>query len=163
MLGLDAAGKTTVLYKLKLNEIVTTIPTIGFNVEQVEFQNLSMTIWDIGGQKIIRDLWRHYLQNNDALIFIVDSSDRERFAEAREELWGLLEKDELRNTVLLVYANKQDMPGAANSAQVTEAMDLFKLQDRRWYVQACCATTGDGLVEGLKWVADTVKEKKRRY
>ncbi len=95
------------------------------------------------------------------LIFLVDSSDKEHFSEAREELWGLLEQDELRHTCLLVYANKQDLPGAANPSQVTEAMDLFKLKDRRWYVQACCAATGEGLVEGLQWVADTVREKKR--
>ncbi len=110
----------------------------------------------------LSNLWRHYLQNNDALIYVIDSCDRERFDEARDELWGLLEQDELRHTCLLVYANKQDLPGAANPSQVTEALDLFKLKDRRWYVQACCAVGGgDGLVEGLEWVAKTIKENKK--
>lgn len=63
MVGLDAAGKTTILYKLKLGEIVTTIPTIGFNVETVEYKNISFTVWDVGGQDKIRPLWRHYFQN----------------------------------------------------------------------------------------------------
>jgi ADP-ribosylation factor protein 4 len=86
MVGLDAAGKTTILYKLKLGEIVTTIPTIGFNVETVEYKNISFTVWDVGGQDKIRPLWRHYFQNTQGLIFVVDSNDRERVGEAREEL-----------------------------------------------------------------------------
>lgn len=91
MLGLDAAGKTTVLYKLKLNETVVTIPTVGFNVETVQpTKNVSFTVWDVGGQKILRDLWKHYYQGCDGLLFIVDSADHERFSEAREELQAIL-------------------------------------------------------------------------
>uniref|UniRef100_A0A8C2FKZ7 Zgc:77650 n=1 Tax=Cyprinus carpio TaxID=7962 RepID=A0A8C2FKZ7_CYPCA len=86
MVGLDAAGKTTILYKLKLGEIVTTIPTIGFNVETVEYKNICFTVWDVGGQDKIRPLWRHYFQNTQGLIFVVDSNDRERVAESAEEL-----------------------------------------------------------------------------
>lgn len=86
MVGLDAAGKTTILYKLKLGEIVTTIPTIGFNVETVEYKNICFTVWDVGGQDKIRPLWRHYFQNTDGLIFVVDSNDRERIEEASKEL-----------------------------------------------------------------------------
>ncbi|RNE98217.1 ADP-ribosylation factor 1, partial [Trypanosoma rangeli] len=78
MVGLDAAGKTTILYKLKLGEIVTTIPTIGFNVETVEYKNLKFTMWDVGGQDVLRPLWRHYYQNTNGIIFVVDSNDRER-------------------------------------------------------------------------------------
>ena len=72
--GLDAAGKTTILYKLKLGEVVTTIPTIGFNVETVEYKNISFTVWDVGGQDKIRPLWRHYYQNTQGIIFVVDST-----------------------------------------------------------------------------------------
>lgn len=118
MVGLDAAGKTTILYKLKLGEIVTTIPTIGFNVETVEYKNISFTVWDVGGQDKIRPLWRHYFQNTQGshinvnshdlgLIFVVDSNDHERIGEAREELSRMLNEDELRDAVLLVFANKQ--------------------------------------------------------
>ena len=107
MVGLDAAGKTTILYKLKLGEIVTTIPTIGFNVETVEYKNISFTVWDVGGQDKIRPLWRHYFQNTQGLIFVVDSNDRERVGEARDELHRMLQEDELRDAVLLIYANKQ--------------------------------------------------------
>merc|ERR1712072_1010538 len=90
MVGLDAAGKTTILYKLKLGEVVTTIPTIGFNVETVEYKNISFTVWDVGGQDKIRKLWRHYYQNTQGIIFVVDSNDRDRIEDAREELVRML-------------------------------------------------------------------------
>ncbi|PON98969.1 Small GTPase superfamily, ARF type [Trema orientale] len=93
MVGLDAAGKTTILYKLKLGEIVTTIPTIGFNVETVEYKNISFTVWDVGGQDKIRPLWRHYFQNTQGLIFVVDSNDRDRIVEARDELHRMLNEN----------------------------------------------------------------------
>ena len=107
MVGLDAAGKTTILYKLKLGEVVTTIPTIGFNVETVEYKNLSFTVWDVGGQDKIRPLWRHYYQGTNGLIYVVDSNDRDRIEDAREELTKMLNEDEMRDAVLLVFANKQ--------------------------------------------------------
>jgi len=84
MLGLDAAGKTTILYKLKLGEVVSSVPTIGFNVETVEFEKVKFTVWDVGGQDKIRQLWKHYYQNTQALIYVVDSSDKERIEIARE-------------------------------------------------------------------------------
>merc|ERR1712137_1419659 len=116
MVGLDAAGKTTTLYKLKLGEIVTTIPTIGFNVETVEYKNIAFTVWDVGGQGKIRPLWRHYYQNTTGVIYVVDSNDRERIGEAREELTKILADDELRQAVLLIFANKQDLPNAMTAA-----------------------------------------------
>merc|ERR1712007_368597 len=99
MVGLDAAGKTTILYKFKLGEIVTTIPTIGFNVETVEYKNISFTVWDVGGQDKIRPLWRHYYQGTQGLIFVVDSNDRDRAEDAREELNKMLNEDEMRDAV----------------------------------------------------------------
>jgi small GTP-binding protein len=107
MVGLDAAGKTTILYKLKLGENVTTIPTIGFNVETVEYKNINFTVWDVGGQDKIRPLWRHYYMNTQAVIFVVDCNDRDRIAEAKDELFRMLQEEELRDADLLVFANKQ--------------------------------------------------------
>eukprot|EP00053_Salpingoeca_punica_P015474 m.142748 g.142748 ORF g.142748 m.142748 type:complete len:181 (-) comp16720_c0_seq2:2669-3211(-) len=153
MVGLDAAGKTTILYKLKLGEIVTTIPTIGFNVETVEYKNISFTVWDVGGQDKIRPLWRHYFQNTSGLIFVVDSNDRERVGEAKEELAKMLSEDELRDCVLLVFANKQDLPNAMKAAEITDKLGLNDLRGKRWYIQATCATTGEGLYEGLDWLS----------
>jgi len=159
MVGLDAAGKTTILYKLKLGEIVTTIPTIGFNVETVEYKNISFTVWDVGGQDKIRPLWRHYFQNTQGIIFVVDSNDRERVSEAREELQRMLNEDELRDALLLVFANKQDLPNAMNASEITDKLGLQGLRQRTWYIQAACATSGDGLYEGLEWLSANIKRR----
>jgi len=160
MLGLDAAGKTTALYKLKLGEVVTTIPTIGFNVETVEYKNISFTVWDVGGQDRIRPLWRHYFLGAQGVIFIVDSNDRDRVEEAREELMKTLNEDELRDASLLVLANKQDLPNAMPAAEMTEKLGLHSMRNRKWFIQSACATTGDGLYEGLDWMSRTLASKK---
>ncbi|XP_073448348.1 ADP-ribosylation factor 4 [Aquarana catesbeiana] len=159
MVGLDAAGKTTILYKLKLGEIVTTIPTIGFNVETVEYKNICFTVWDVGGQDKIRPLWRHYFQNTQGLIFVVDSNDRERIQEAAEELQKMLQEDELREAVLLVFANKQDLPNAMAISEMTDKLTLQTLRNRTWYVQATCATQGTGLYEGLDWLSNELSKR----
>lgn len=153
MVGLDAAGKTTVLYKLKLGEVVATIPTIGFNVETVEYKNISFNVWDVGGQYKIRILWKHYYQNNNGLIYVVDSNDRERIDEVKEELYKMMNEEDLKDSVLLVLANKQDLPGAMTTAEIAHELGLGDLKGRPWKIQGCCATTGDGLYEGLDWLA----------
>jgi ADP-ribosylation factor protein 1 len=167
MVGLDAAGKTTLLYKLKLGEVVTTIPTIGFNVESVEYRNVEFTVWDIGGQHKIRALWRHYYQNTQGIIFVVDSNDRERIDQtndgdtsAKDELHRMLVEDDLRDAVLLVFANKQDMPHAMSVNEVSERLGLATLHKRKWHVQPACATSGDGLYEGLDWLTNALKKSK---
>mmetsp|Transcript_903 Transcript_903/g.2804 ORF Transcript_903/g.2804 Transcript_903/m.2804 type:complete len:183 (+) Transcript_903:66-614(+) len=161
MVGLDAAGKTTILYKLKLGEVVTTIPTIGFNVETVEYKNLSFTVWDVGGQDKIRPLWRHYYQGTNGLIFVVDSNDRDRVEAAQEELSKMLSEDEMRDAVLLVFANKQDLPNAMTAAEVTEKLGLHNMRNRQWFIQSSAANTGDGLYEGLDWLSRTLASKKK--
>ena len=156
MVGLDAAGKTSILYKLKLGELITTIPTIGFNVETVEYKNVSFTVWDVGGQDTLRPLWRHYYQNTQALIYVVDSNDRDRINEAREELMKILQEDAMRDAVLLVYANKHDLPQAMSISEVTKRLGLQSIRNRKWYCQTSCATNGDGLFEGLDWLSDNL-------
>merc|ERR1719333_1153446 len=128
MLGLDAAGKTTILYKLKLGEVVTTMPTIGFNVETVEYRNISFQVWDVGGQDKIRKLWRHYYRGTHGAIFVVDSSDRDRIEDAREELHKMLAEDEMRDAALLVLANKQDLPNSMPAAEISEKMGLNEMR-----------------------------------
>jgi len=158
MVGLDAAGKTTILYKLKLGEVVTTIPTIGFNVETVEYKNISFTVWDVGGQDKIRPLWRHYYQNTQGIIFVIDSNDRERVEEASEELGRMLAEDELRDAHVLVLANKQDLPDAMEPAMIADKLKLHSLR-RKWFIQSTCATNGEGLYEGLDWLSNTIHGK----
>jgi len=160
MVGLDAAGKTTILYKLKLGEVVTTIPTIGFNVETVEYKHINFTVWDVGGQDKIRPLWRHYYQNTQGLIFVIDSKERDRIVEARDELQKMLNEDEMRDAILLVFANKQDLPNAMNAAEITDKLNLNTLRNRQWYIQSTCATSGDGIYEGFDWLSKALADKK---
>ena len=159
MVGLDAAGKTTILYKLKLGEVVNTIPTIGFNVETVEYKNISFNVWDVGGQDKIRLLWRHYYTNTQGLIYVVDSNDRDRIEENREELHKMLAEEELKDAVLLVFANKQDLPGALTCPEITDKLGLHTIRGRVWFIQSTCAVRGDGLYEGLDWLSKHVSAK----
>ena len=105
---------------------------VGFNVETVEYKNIQFTVWDVGGQDKIRPLWRHYFQNTQGIIFVVDSNDRDRVVEAREELQRMLNEDELRDALLLVFANKQDLPNAMNAAGITDKLGLHSLRQRAW-------------------------------
>jgi len=157
--GLDAAGKTTILYRLKLGEVVTTIPTLGFNVETVKFNNISFTVWDLGGQERIRRLWRHYFEETDGLIFVIDSADRHRLAEAAVSFNGVMSEEALRDASILIYANKQDLPNAASLSEIAEALGLNRIRQKNWHVQACTATSGDGIVEGLEWMSKAVANK----
>ena len=166
MLGLDAAGKTTVLYKLKLNETVCTIPTIGFNVETVSpVKHVSFTVWDVGGQDKIRPLWKHYFQGCEGLIFVVDSNDLERFSEARDELNWILESDEMVGVPLVVMANKQDLPNAQSPSDVAEKLGLSGMKSRKWYVQGTSAMSGQGVYEAMEELSSLTKEfqNSRRY
>jgi ADP-ribosylation factor protein 1 len=134
-------------------KMMTSLLYQGFNVETVEYKNISFTVWDVGGQDKIRPLWRHCkrhktctcptflkinfidFQNTQGIIFVVDSNDRERVAEAREELQRMLNEDELRDALLLVFANKQDLPNAMNASEITDKLGLHGLRQRTWFIQ----------------------------
>jgi len=161
MLGLDNSGKTSILYQLKLGQPKRTVPTIGFNVETLEYKNIAFTVWDVGGQEKLRALWRHYFASTQALIFVVDSSDRPRLEEAATELHRLIKEEELHNSLLLVFANNPDLPGACNAAEISELMKLYPPYiSRSCYIQSCCATSGDGLHEGLDWLSSNMPDDK---
>jgi Arf/Sar family protein len=160
MLGLDAAGKTTILYKLHIGEVLSTVPTIGFNVEKVQYKNVMFTVWDVGGQEKLRPLWRHYFNNTDGLIYVVDSLDRERIGKAKQEFQEIIKDPFMLNSIILVFANKQDMRGAMSPREVCEGLGLLDLKNRKWHIQGTCALQGDGLYEGLDWLSSTLKEVK---
>jgi len=159
ILGLDAAGKTTLLQKLKLGEVISTVPTVGFNVENLQYKNISFLMWDVGGQEKIRALWRHYFQDTDAVIWVIDSADRERMREAKDELHHVLTEDTLTKAPLLVFANKQDLPNPMSVSEITEAMELPSVASKRpLHVQPSIAPTGKGLNEGLDWLVQTLSK-----
>ena len=162
MLGLDAAGKTTILYKLHIGEVLSTVPTIGFNVEKVQYKNVLFTVWDVGGQEKLRPLWRHYFNNTDGLIYVVDSLDRERVNKAANEFRQILDDPLMRNSAILIFANKQDLKGSLTPAEVCEALGLMDLKGRQWHVQASVAIRGEGLYEGLDWLSNTLRNMQRQ-
>ncbi|ODV92614.1 hypothetical protein CANCADRAFT_1205 [Tortispora caseinolytica NRRL Y-17796] len=156
MLGLDSAGKTTILYKLKLGQDITTVPTVGFNVETIKYKNVIFNVWDVGGQNKIRRLWRHYYTGANALIYVIDSADRSRIDESANELHRILQDPEMANCVLLVFANKQDIEGALDAEQITEVLRLHSLTGHAWNVVPSIGTSGQGLTEGLSWLQHQV-------
>jgi len=153
-LGLDSSGKTSILFKLKQNEFVQTIPTIGFNVETLEYKNIKFTVWDVGGQPKLRPLWKHYYLNTQAVVFVIDSSNRERLDEAQGELIKLITEKELKDACLLILLNKQDLEGCLTLEEITDKFSLYKLCcGRSWHIQACDAPDGTGLTDGLDWLS----------
>ncbi|KAK3152064.1 hypothetical protein QOZ80_2BG0153790 [Eleusine coracana subsp. coracana] len=158
MLGLDAAGKTTILYRLHMGEVLSTVPTVGFNVEKVQYKNVVFTVWDVGGQEKLRSLWKMYLSNSDALIYVVDSLDRERIVDARQEFQTIIKDPLMANSIILVFANKQDLRGAMSPEEVSEGLGLHDLKNRIWHIQGTCALRGEGLYDGLDWLASTLKQ-----
>lgn len=133
------------------------MPTIGFNVEKVQYKNVQFTVWDVGGQEKLRPLWRHYFQKTDGLIYVVDSFDSERMARAAQEFNAIVNDPLMQNAAVLVFANKQDMANALTPAQVAEHLGLLKMRNRKWHCQSAVAIKGEGLYEGLDWLASTLK------
>ncbi|XP_057321021.1 ADP-ribosylation factor-like protein 1 [Microplitis mediator] len=160
ILGLDGAGKTTILYRLQVGEVVTTIPTIGFNVEQVTYKNLKFQVWDLGGQTSIRPYWRCYYSNTDAVIYVVDSADRDRIGISKDELLYMLREDELQGAILVVLANKQDMPGCLSVAEVHQALGLDALKNRTFQIFKTSAKKGEGLDQAMDWLANALQSRK---
>ena len=158
ILGLDNAGKTCVLKKLSEEDITHIMPTQGFNIKSITQSGFKLNVWDIGGQRAIRPYWRHYFDETDALIYVVDSADKQRLEEAAHELEQLLEEDKLAGVPILVFANKQDLISALKSQDIAEVLQLHGLRDRVWQIQACSAKTGEGLHEGMAWITKNMRK-----
>ena len=164
LLGLDGAGKTTILYRVKLNENIQTIPTIGFNVETVTpCRGITFTVWDVGGQYKIRPLWRYYFQNTEGLFYVVDSSDTERINESAEELHNILSDYDMSNIPVVIMANKQDLPNSLDSDELIKLLHLDKLSltKNKWFIQGCCAKNGVGIYEAMNKMAEMVKANRK--
>lgn len=160
ILGLNNAGKTTILYKMHLGQVVLTQPTIGSNVEEVQHENVTFQVWDLGGQDNLRANWATYFEDTDAIIFVVDSNDQENMVLAKMELFNIVLHEDLKYSSLLVLANKQDIQGCRTSGEIADDLSLHTIRTHEWQIQACCALTGEGLKEGLDWVAERVRGKR---
>ena len=141
---------------------MTTIPTSGFNVESIEYKGITFTTWDVGGRCKSRALFRHYYKGTDALIWVVDSNDRDRMEITKDELHRTMNDEEMSGVPVLVFANKQDLPNALSAEEVAAALGLHAFRHDHWYIEPCNATTGNGLYEGLDWLKNQVEEKKKK-
>mmetsp|Transcript_45029 Transcript_45029/g.137538 ORF Transcript_45029/g.137538 Transcript_45029/m.137538 type:complete len:179 (+) Transcript_45029:735-1271(+) len=162
ILGLDNAGKTTILRKISGEPTDTVEPTVGFNIKTLEHRDYRLNLWDVGGQRTIRAYWRNYFESTDGVIWVVDSSDRERLKACREELRQLLSQEKLAGASLLVFANKQDVGGAATAEEIKAALELEggkEYQNRHWAIFGCSAVTGEGLVEGIDWMVEDISKR----
>ncbi|MCP9266121.1 ADP-ribosylation factor-like protein 3 [Dirofilaria immitis] len=163
LLGLDNAGKTTILKNLASEDIRHITPTQGFNIKSVVSDDVKLNVWDIGGQRKIRPYWKNYFENTDVLIYVIDSCDRKRFDETGmvKELFELLDEEKLKSVPLLVYANKQDLVTAAKANEIAEGLQLLSIRDRSWQIQACSAVTGEGIKDGMDWISKNLRQQRK--
>ncbi|KAL3663137.1 hypothetical protein V7S43_011549 [Phytophthora oleae] len=159
LVGLDGAGKTTILYHLRLGKAIASIPTVGFNVESIKYEGYKLNIWDVGGQDTLRPYWRHHFTGTQGIIFVLDSADDQRLELAKAELNGMLVDTQLQEACLLIILNKRDLPGAKDVQELSEALafqESCAQNNRRVKVQPAVATTGEGLNDGISWLCDNM-------
>jgi small GTP-binding protein len=158
MMGLHSVGKTSILEKIKTNEIVETMPTIGFMVEVTTFENLKISYWDLGGNHKIYPIYRHYFQSASALIFVIDATDRDsdHLDQMKELICKILKDDLLKDVIVLFFVNKQD---GLNPMQMDDLVKFFNLDQMKhqFSIQRCCAVDGNGLLEGFNWIKQNLK------
>ncbi|KAL1850713.1 hypothetical protein VTK73DRAFT_9603 [Phialemonium thermophilum] len=157
MLGLDNAGKTTIVKKIMNEDVNTVSPTLGFIIKTIDYEGYKLNIWDVGGQKTLRSYWRNYFEKTDALIWVVDATDRLRIDDCRNELHGLLQEERLSGASLLVFANKTDVAGCMGAEEMVTALRLREIRTHKWKILPCSAMTGENLREGLAWVVEDAK------
>ncbi|PFH63136.1 hypothetical protein XA68_17780 [Ophiocordyceps unilateralis] len=159
MLGLDNAGKTTIVKSIMGEDVHSVSPTLGFIIKTIDYNGYKLNIWDVGGQKTLRSYWRNYFEKTDALIWVVDATDRQRMGDCRAELEGLLEEERLAGASLLIFANKTDVEGCMNERDICEALQLETIRTHEWHVVQCSAVMGTNLDEGLAWVVADAKKR----
>lgn len=152
ILGLDNAGKTSCLKRLAEENISDILPTHGFNVKSLSVQGIKLDLWDIGGKKDARAFWQNYFDSTNALIYVIDSTDRKRLEETGTELIILLQDERLADIPLLVLANKQDLASPISESELISSLNLKSISGRQWKLQSCSVKTGEGLVPGFEWL-----------
>jgi ADP-ribosylation factor-like protein 2 len=157
MLGLDNAGKTTVLMTFCGDDISEIPPTVGFNIKTVSVRDFKVNIWDVGGQKSIRSFWRNYFDTTDGLVWVVDSTDRHRLMDCKRELAVLLGEEKLRGSSLLILANKQDLQSALSLEDIAKVLELDTIKSsRECAVYSCSALDGGSVHKALDWIIDDI-------
>ncbi|KYO46476.1 ADP-ribosylation factor-like protein 4D [Alligator mississippiensis] len=167
VIGLDAAGKTSLLYRLKFKEFVKSAPTKGFNTEKIRVplagsRAIAFQVWDVGGQEKLRPLWKSYTRRTDGLVFVVDSVEGERMEEARVELHRITRTSENQGVPVLILANKQDRAEALAVSEVEKLLAVHELSSSTLrHVQGCSAVDGLGLQQGLEKLYEMILKRKK--
>ncbi|KAI6215363.1 ADP-ribosylation factor-like protein 6 [Aphelenchoides besseyi] len=165
VLGLDNSGKSTILNQLKPPDAQSSsiVPTVGYNVERFTAANINFSAYDMSGQSKYRNLWETQYRNTNGIIFVVDSTDKLRLAVARDELWMLLDHKDLstRKIPVLIFANKVDQKNALSSNELNLSLGLDLIRNHDWNIVQTCALTGQGLIAGIDWLADSIKTLER--
>ncbi|XP_078501424.1 ADP-ribosylation factor-like protein 4D [Lissotriton helveticus] len=167
VIGLDSAGKTSLLYRLKFKEFVKSAPTKGFNMEKIKApvgssRSITFQVWDVGGQEKLRPLWKSYTRRTDGMVFVVDSSEAERMEEAKVELHKITRTSENQGVPVLILANKQDVPEALSVAEVEKLLAMHELSTSTLnYIQGCSAVDGVGLHQGLEKLYEMILKRKK--
>ncbi|CAD7699869.1 unnamed protein product [Ostreobium quekettii] len=156
MVGLDNAGKTSIVKRLNGEDTSTVSPTLGFSIKSISYGKYRLNIWDVGGQKSLRPYWRNYYEKTDGLVWVVDSADKFRLQDCKEELHNLLREERLAGSALLILANKQDMKGVLGEQDIADFLELRLLTKRHWHIAGCSAMTGEGLLDGFDWMVSDV-------
>ncbi|VDK23136.1 unnamed protein product [Taenia asiatica] len=167
MLGLDAAGKSTILCSMNLGNNTSVKPTIGFNVDEVHVPGtrVSFVVWDLGGQESLRVIWRQYLQGISGLVFVVDSADVSRIEEARSCLHALVRDPHLAGVPIALVANKQDLTDSLSVSQVEELLDMGRLSPLRnpYIIRPTIALSGVGVTQLFIDFAKLVRLQEKRW
>ncbi|KAI9295245.1 ADP-ribosylation factor-like protein 2-like protein [Neoconidiobolus thromboides FSU 785] len=152
VLGLDNAGKTSILKKLNGEPIDSISPTLGFNILSLSHKEYKLNFWDVGGQVSLRSYWKNYFEGTEGLIWVVDASDKDRLIDTRIELNKLLDQEKLSGITILILANKQDISGALSCQEISKYLELDNIDNHHWKVLPCSALTGQNLFEGIDWL-----------
>ncbi|EFJ26161.1 ARF-like GTPase [Selaginella moellendorffii] len=157
MVGLDNAGKTTIVKRMNGEDISDISPTLGFNIKTMRYGKYRLNIWDVGGQKTLRSYWRNYYEQTDGLVWVVDSADLRRLDDCKKELHNLLKEERLAGASLLILANKQDIDGSLDLDEISKVLRLDLMdKSRHCRTVGCSAVTGDGLLEAFDWLVSDI-------
>ncbi|CAI9092191.1 OLC1v1027376C1 [Oldenlandia corymbosa var. corymbosa] len=168
ILGIDKAGKTTLLEKLKsqysnLEGLPPDriVPTVGLNIGRIEVSNTKLVFWDLGGQPGLRSIWEKYYEEAHAVVYVVDAACPSRFEDSKSALEKVLRHEDLQGAPLLILANKQDLAQAVTAEEVGRYLDLKKLDERVYTFQAVSGYDGTGIKESVDWLVDSMERSKR--
>lgn len=156
-LGLDNAGKTSVVQTLLGGNPYTVAPTRGFTSKEIRFDKSKFDVIDVGGQRSLRTHWADHFDGAVGIVWVIDSADRRRMYETGLELAALLQEDKLMGLPILILANKQDLGTAATAAEITVDLELHSIRNHDWRIQDCSAVENKGIKEGIDWLLDSIK------